>query len=72
MKSDKEAKIVALIIVIMSIFFFYTAYNSKDMANRLGFTVIGVWAIYNVFGSYIRQYIMKVLKRNDGQKGDMR
>lgn len=71
MKSDKEAKIVASILVIMSIFFFYIAYNSKDMANRLGFAIVGILVIYNIFGSYVRQHITKILKRNnDNEKGD--
>lgn len=73
MKSDKEAKIVASVLTIIAIFLFYTSYNSKNMVDRLGFAIIGIWIIYTVFGSYIRQHITKILKRNDDDgKGDMK
>lgn len=71
MKSDQEAKIVALVLTIISIFLFYTSYNSKNMVDRLGFAIIGIWIIYSVFGSYVRQHITKILKRNDDdERGD--
>lgn len=71
MKSDKEAKIVASVLTIMAIFLFYTSYSSTNMIDRIGFAIIGAWIIWTVFGSYVRQHITKILKRNNGDgKGD--
>lgn len=68
MKSDKEAKIVASVLTIMAIFLLYTSYSSDNVVDRLGFVIIGIWIIYTVFGSYIKQYIMKILKRDGDRK----
>lgn len=65
MKSDKAAKIVASIITLVSIFFFYISYNSVDMVSKVGFAIVGVWSIYIAFGSYIRQKVVRVLRKGD-------
>lgn len=45
----KHIKIVMIILILSSIFFFGSAYFLDGIINKVGFTIVGLYTLYIVF-----------------------